>query len=407
MNVVIRPQPLSGTVTAPSSKSDIQRIAVCAMMADNKTVIRHNSGADDVRTVFSCLSALGAEVAHGDGYTSVIPHDPPSEASLFCGESGAVSRFLIPAAAAICGLVRADGLPGLRRRPLLPLVGSMRQNGCEIDSDSLPMEIKGRLLPGDYRIRGDISSQFISGLLMALPKLSGPSRIITEGKTASSGYIEMTLSVLREFGVRIEKQDNIFLISPSGYLSPGEISAEGDWSCAAYILACGSGVSASGLRDDSLQRDKMIKPLIGEISSLGGGDLVIDVSDIPDLVPALAAVASVCHGSVRIVNAGRLRVKESDRLETTHSVLAAMGADISVSEDGLIIRGVKKLHSAVIPSYGDHRIVMAAAAAAARSAETGGFEGELKITNAEAVNKSYPGFFDHYRFLGGDVSYEL
>lgn len=407
MTAVIKPSRLRGTVAAPSSKSDIQRIAICSMLSDRPTKIIHNSSADDVKAVFACLRSLGADVCDAPDGTTVIPGKCPDSVSLFCGESGAVSRFLTPVAAALCGDVTVDGMPGLRKRPFTELISVIGRHGVTADSDTLPFRLSGRLTPGEYRIRGDISSQYISGLLMALPTLGGPSAIVAEGEITSAGYIEMTMSTMRKFGVYTEKNGNVFSVNPSEYISPEMTVSEGDWSGAAYILACGGDVSVSGLDPASLQRDRRIADILSSVRRLSGDLLTVDVSDIPDLVPAIAASAASCGGTVRMINAGRLRIKESDRLETTRSTLGAMGADISADSDSMTVRGVPSLHGAVIESHGDHRIVMAAAAACASVTERGAFDGELIITGAEAINKSYPDFFEHYKALGGNVRYEL
>ena len=407
MNVIIKPGILSGTVPAPSSKSDIQRIAICAMLSDNATVLYHNTSSDDVDTVFRSIGELGAEVVRENGRTVIRPGKAPEKADLFCGESGAVSRFLIPVAAAICPNIHADGMPGLRKRPFAELVSVMHLHGCSIDSDTLPMNIEGRLTPGEYRIKGSISSQYISGLLMALPLLRAPCRITVEDTLSSAGYVDMTISVMKRFGINVMKSGTVFDILPSKYISPGSIRAEGDWSGAAYILSCGRDVSVSGLNGSSLQRDSAASGLLRDIADIRGGSMEIDIDDIPDLLPALAAAASTCRGTVIFTNAGRLAVKESDRLGSTAEVLRSMGADVITGPDSMTVHGVESLHGCVVSSHGDHRIAMAAAAAAARSAENDGFEGELTITGAESVKKSYPDFFEHYRQLGGNVEYEL
>jgi len=310
---------------------------------------------------------------------------------------------MLPVAAALCDEVLIDGDAGLRARPMGELISEMERRGCSIDGDSLPLRIKGRLRPGEYISGGKISSQYASGLLLALSVLAGESVLTLNDSLENSGYIAMTVEALRLFGADIEIRVQRFYINGGRLISPGSVDIEGDWSGAAYLLGCGRGVELTGLNPESSQKDKEIVPLLSKIRALRDGEIYIDCGNIPDLAPVLAAVAASCRGVVRLYNIKRLRFKESDRIKAICETLSALGADISISEEGLVICGADKLHGAVVSSFGDHRIVMAAVVSASAAAETGKFDGELIIRGAEAVNKSYPGFFTDYKSLGGEI----
>jgi len=405
MNIRIVPHALRGCVKAPPSKSQAVRLIICAALADLPT--RINIGGvlpDDIKAALDAAAALGCGIVEGDGYVLISPPEEyPNKADIFCRESGAVARFILPAAAALCDEVSIDGDAGLRARPMGELISEMERHGCSADGDSLPFRIKGRLRPGEYMSGGNISSQYASGLLLALSVLPGESVLTVDDSLENSGYIAMTVEALRLFGADIKIRGENFYIKGGRLKSPCSVDVEGDWSGAAYLLSCGRGVELTGLYPESCQRDKEIVPLLSKIRTLQGGELNIDCGEIPDLAPALAAAAASCRGIVRFFNIERLRFKESDRIKAICETLTALGADISLYEEGLAIRGADKLHSAVVSSFGDHRMVMAAAVAAAAAAENGKFDGELIIRGAEAVKKSYPGFFSDYESLGGEI----
>lgn len=273
-------------------------------------------------------------------------------------------------------------------------------------SDSFPLKTGGRISAGEYVMRGDVSSQFVTGLLMALSYLGG-GKIKLLPPVQSRPYIDITLAVLKRFGADIKEENNTFYINSHG-LKGCDFTVEADWSNAAFHLC--SGVEVTGLNPDSAQGDKAIiavlKKMGAEIAQNGGSfkadvsrlhGCEIDASDIPDAVPVLAALAASADGKTVICNAERLRLKESDRIQTTASMLRSLGADVAETDDGLIISGKPALDGGETPSYNDHRIAMAAAVAAIKC------RGAVIIRNAEAVNKSYPAFFDDYNKLGGNA----
>ena len=419
-----------GTIRAIASKSEAHRLMVCAALASapagRETLIACPDSSEDIDATARCLNALGAVVRYEHDGFFVTPikeknvSSPQSPAVLDCGESGSTLRFLLPVSGAL-GLAVSINMGGrLSLRPLSPLRDEMASHGCTLSGPGhSPLTCEGRLVHGNYTLPGNISSQFVSGLLFALPLLKGDSVIRVTGVLESRPYVDMTLDALRMFGIEVsEEQDQVFRI-PGGQTacSPGNAKAAGDWSGAAFWLAAGAigkgSVTCSGLDPDSRQGDRAIAGLLKRLGAhvscvrdavtvspgvLRGID--IDAGDTPDLVPVLAVVACVAEGKTIIRNAGRLRMKESDRLRTLAVSLSGLGADIAETDDGLVIRGKKTLSGGETQSHGDHRIAMAAAILSAACT------GPVAIRDAEAVRKSYPGFFeDLSSALGGACEY--
>ena len=438
MNVKIIPRSLSGKVKAIPSKSQAHRALICAALSDKPTRIECGGESNDITATSSCLSALGATITRGHGGYNVHPLNLDSNSaavSLPCKESGSTFRFLLPVAAAL-GRKSSFILEGrLPDRPLSPLYEELVRHGCGLSPQGAnPFCGEGKLTPGIYSLDAGVSSQFISGLLFALPLLDGDSKLHLTGKIESFPYIELTLSMLEKFCIMFEFKDMTFSIPGNQkYISPETIYIEGDWSNAAFWLTAGAlgekDITCEGLDLQSRQGDKAIKNILAQFGAqiktkpfpphedktdikntvsktetnfcsvtVSGGKLKgieIDAGDIPDLVPVLAAAAASAEGTTVIRNAGRLRAKESDRLAAISSVLNELGADVRVTEDGLLIKGVSSLKGGKVSSWGDHRIAMTAAVAASLCIEP------VEIHNAQAVNKSYPGFFDDFKLLGG------
>jgi 3-phosphoshikimate 1-carboxyvinyltransferase len=353
-----------------------------------------------------------------DGFfiTPVKKEIENTSAELDCGESGSTLRFLLPVCGALGSRASFNMEGRLPSRPLSGLYEEMTAHGCTLSAPgSSPLTCEGKLKSGNFSLPGNISSQFISGLLFALPLLEGDSNIRVTGVLESRPYIDMTLSALDLFNVKIEETENQTFHVKGGqsYQSPGTIYAEGDWSNAAFWLSAGAvgagSVTCTGLDINSCQGDRAITELLARFGArvsreddkvtVSSGELRgidIDAADTPDLVPVLAAVASVARGETVIRNAGRLRIKESDRLRTVAAVLSSLGANIAETGDGLIIQGQKTLSGGETESFGDHRIAMTAAVLSSACS------GQVVIKNAEAVNKSYPGFFEDFKTaLGG------
>ena len=391
MNVKITPAKLSGNIRAIASKSYAHRAIIAAALADESTEIILNTTSMDIETTLSCMRAMGAEIAKTERGFLITPIKKVIKGiTLDCGESGSTARFLIPLAAAIGSETVFTGHGRLPERPQKELVDAITSGGGRASGDKLPMTVYGGMKSGVYEISGDISSQYVTGLMFALAALEGNSEIHLTSPLQSAPYVDITMQVLRDFGVKIEKEESSYKIQGGKFVSPREYFVEGDWSNAAFWLVAsrmGSDIAVTGLRPDSLQGDKAVLTATGQEE--------IDASQIPDLVPILAVYAASRKGQTRIINAERLRIKESDRLSTVTENLKALGADVQELPAGLIINGSGRLYGGKTEGSGDHRIVMAMAIAATIC------ETSVIIEGAEAVAKSYPNFFEDYNVLGG------
>lgn len=396
MNISISPALLHGSVTPPPSKSDAHRLLIAAALADRKTTMRLHAGNDDIDATIRCLHALGAVIEKKDGCVQITPIAAQKEKPLCdCGESGSTLRFITPVAAALQGAV-LTGCGRLAERPMEPLLSLLRDHGCLVSAEGLPLTVSGGLKSGAYALRGDISSQFVTGLLYALPLLPGDSEIILTTPLQSRGYVDMTLRALRQFGIVIEEKENAFRIPGcQRYIAPeGELSPEGDWSGAAFWYGAnyaGSDIAIHGLLENSTQGDKSIAYLAQELPD------EIDVGNIPDLLPILSIMACKKMGTTRFVNAARLRIKESDRLYACESMIKNLGGKAETSPDTMTVFGTGRLVGGTVDSMNDHRIVMSAAIASCLC------EKEVIILGAEAAKKSYPAFLRDFEQLGGNV----
>jgi 3-phosphoshikimate 1-carboxyvinyltransferase len=386
---LIKPASLHGCLYGIPSKSDLHRLLICAALADQPTTLHFSADAtlcDDILATIACLQEIGAETKHTEDGIRVIPGPAPSRPlSFFCRESGSTLRFLVPVAAALAEESSFTGSGKLPNRPLGELLKTMHQNGVTYTYEKadayLPLHLTGKLSAGNFSLPGDISSQYLTGLLFALPLLSGDSNLILTSPLQSSPYLEMTLSRLRLFQIQIEETEHGFHIPGNQkYRSPLHCQVDADWSNAAFWLVAkklGSQIALRGLNPDSLQGDRVIRDLISDWDNVA----VIDLKNIPDLYPALAVLARGTGKAIRFLHTERLRLKESDRLLATERLLSGIAAG-------------------TVDSFGDHRIVMAAAIAATLFGPDTG----VLIHGAEAVSKSYPDFFTHLKALGGNVS---
>ncbi|MBQ8813348.1 MAG: hypothetical protein IJZ85_02470 [Lachnospiraceae bacterium] len=471
MQARITPGKLNGKIDAVSSKSYLHRMILCAALSESDTVIYLNCRSKDVDATIRCAEAMGAKVEVRDGKVVVHPvkhalgapivgaEDDParmlaaqeakvskaSKASdgcvstpplLDCGESGSTARFVLPMTVAVCGGGTLVGAGRLPERPFGAICTVMEENGCSFSSYSLPMTVTGPLKSGVYRIPANISSQYISALMMSLPLVDGDSEIVFTTEVESEGYLDITESVMNDFGMVLVKTKNGYKIKGNRrYRSPGEITAEGDWSNGAFWVAAnalGCGLEIGNLKEGSLQRDCRIvdvarKLFLGEtqqeLESVGkaaGGsalavqseteamaaevaagnvneEITVDGADIPDIIPISAIMACGRVGRTRFTNCHRLRLKESDRLMSVASIICTLGGSAIVEKDDLIVDGCGKLVGGEVDSFVDHRIVMSAAIAATICT------GEVVINNAQDVAKSYPNFFEDYCDLGGKV----
>lgn len=391
--VEIKNSILNGEVVIPPSKSAAHRALICSFLADGGEV---NPIIDsyDMRATTGALSAIKND-----------------EEIVDCIESGSTLRFLIPVAAALGKSVTFVGSGRLPERPIGDYLRLFPQHNVKCVSEGgLPLKISGKLTSGDYEIAGNVSSQYITGLLLALPILDGDSRIILTTPLQSKPYVDMTIKVMSDYGVEaLETNYGYFIKGNQSYQKRNYI-VESDWSQAAFFLVAGAisgDVTLLGLDLNSTQGDKEVvnilkrfgacievneKYIRAKKSALVG--IEIDATDIPDMVPSLAVAAAYANGTTTIKGAERLRLKESDRIESVVENLKKMGVDVSETPDGMIING-GELNGAKLDGYNDHRIVMAFSVAGLLA------NGKTTITDALSINKSYPSFFDDYNALGG------
>ena len=396
MNIQITPALLRGSVTPSPSKSDAHRLLIAAALADKPLFMRLQAANDDINATIRCLAGLGAGIEKKEDGVHVSPIGQANALPCCdCGESGSTLRFITPVAAALSGAV-LTGCGRLGERPMEPLLSLLRDHGCEVSDEGLPLTVSGGLQSGTYALRGDISSQFVTGLLYALPMLCGDSQILLTTPLQSRGYVDMTLRALRQFGIAIEEENNAFRIPGNQrYRSPmGELMPEGDWSGAAFWFGAnyiGSDISVLGLQENSTQGDKAIAHLAKSLPD------EIDVGDIPDLLPILSIMACKKSGTTRFVNAARLRIKESDRLQACEEMIRNLGGKAETAKDSMTVCGTGGLPGGTVDGMNDHRIVMSAAIASCICAAP------ITILGAEAVNKSYPAFFNDFKQLGGNA----
>lgn len=396
MDIRILPGKLQGNIAAIPSKSQAHRLLICAAFADKVTSLICPDTNRDIEATADCLRSLGAEIQRTSwGYLVKPIQNVPKTAILNCEESGSTLRFLLPVAGAL-GVNTTFQMAGrLPYRPLSPLWEEMERMGCQL---SRPTETTirccGKLNPGECRIDGGVSSQFITGLLFACSLLDGPSKITITGKLESKPYVDMTLDALKLFGRTVAD----FSVTPGSFISPGEITVEGDWSNAAFFLAAKaleSDITVENLNYESSQGDMACYRLFTDLTS----NCTIPCGDIPDLVPVLSVVAVAKCGAT-FENIRRLRLKESDRVASVIAMLEALGCQATATEDTLTVQPGKFI-GGTVDACGDHRIAMAAAIAAT-VAQT-----PVTILGAECVSKSYPGFWDEYQRLGGQYEFNL
>lgn len=417
--IQIQPRFISGSIQAIPSKSDGHRQLISAALssADTTLVIGPEPLSDDIQSTINCIRALGARVVRADDQRLLI-HPVrrdlriPTEVILDCGESGSTLRFMLPIVAALGRTVQVIGHGRLPDRPIQPLVDMLSTHGISFSGPKLPLKMSGQLSGGVFRLPGDISSQYVSGLLFALPLLDEDSEIQLTTALESAAYVDMTLNTLKIFGVRIELRQNGYFI-PGGqkFVSPEVCVTEGDWSNGAFFLCAGAmntPVNVAGLPPNSAQPDAVILSTIQEFGAdalrvrngfsvfpkpLKG--IIFSARNAPDLVPIVSVLACAAQGTTRIINAGRLRIKESDRLHALCTNLSALGASVEEDSDAMTIYGTGHLIGGSVDAFGDHRIVMAMAIASTIA------EKPILISGWNAVEKSYPTFFEDFRSLGG------
>ncbi len=418
MEIAITPRSLRGTIKIIASKSRAHRLLICAALSKNPSRLVIGESSQDIDATVRCLNALGADIQKTDEGFSVLPITKvPCDAVLDCGESGSTLRFLLPVIGALGCRAKLKLSGRLPSRPLSPLWEELEKGGMTLAwADETTLSCGGKLKSGAYTLPGNISSQYISGMLFALPLLSGDSTLYLTEELESAQYIAMTEDAIRTFGISFTFQNSTYKIPGLQRPSLSEnapLEVEGDWSNAAFWLVAGSmgeGITCEGLNPLSLQGDKEIVHLLRtfgakveesetavSVSKNKMGGIEIDASQIPDLVPILAVAACAAEGKTRIYGAKRLKIKESDRLQTVFEMLSALGANITKHEDGLTIIGGTPLSGGTVDSAGDHRIAMSAAVASTLCTSS------VFVKGAEAVNKSYPKFWEHFSALGGAI----
>lgn len=429
--IKIMPSTLKGEISVPPSKSISHRMLICAGFCSGKSILKNIAFSEDIRATIKGVEVLGAKaeyLAHcinrKTNDIAVTGNNRPlirKETVIECGESASTLRFLIPLASLTGGEVTFTGRGNLPKRPLDVYLEIFDKQGIRYkiqnnNNNNLPLTLCGSINPGEYQVRGDISSQFISGLMFALPLLEGDSRIEITAPLESRGYIDLTIDTLKKFSIVVENRDyEEFFIKGCQEYKAANCCVEGDFSQAAFWLAAGAlgaEIWCMNIDTDSLQGDRFILDIISKM----GGNLVygkgfikaegtsfllgitVDASECPDLVPVVAVLGALSSGTTKIVNAKRLRLKETDRLNAISTELNKLGAKISELPDGLIIKGRETLRGGAADSRNDHRIAMALAIASTRCREL------VVIKNSEAVNKSYPGFWDDFVKVGGVIN---
>ena len=402
MKVKILPSKTSGEVSAPPSKSFAHRYLIGSVLSRGKCVIKNIADSDDISATLSCIEQLGGSVTKDGNIVTVIPtNEKQIENAVFdCKESGSTLRFFIPVVLATgaknCTFL---GSERLLARGIKEYEKLFENSDVKIKSDKKSIEVNGKLTSGNYEISGEVSSQYTTGMLFALSRLSGKSTLKITGNAESRAYVDMTIKVLKDFGADItEPEKNFFEINGKGRLSPGEFTVEGDWSNAAFLIALSrlvGTISVSGLNENSVQGDRFLSVAF---DALDGENAEIDLKDCPDLAPILFSYAAYKNGG-KFINTRRLRVKESDRANVMAEELKKFGANVKVYENSVEIEKTQ-LKPPIVPLCGhnDHRIVMALSVLAAVFG--------AEIDGAEAVNKSYPDFFRVIKKAGVNV-YEI
>lgn len=407
MDVKITPSKLSGTVEIPSSKSFAHREIICASLSKGTSIISGVSFSKDIYATLSAMESLGAEYTiQNDTITIKGISTPKDTATIDCCESGSTLRFIIPIVSALGVSATLKGQGRLPERPITPFIRELPKKNVFFDyNNTMPFSMSGRLQSGTFELEGDISSQFITGLLFALPLLSGNSKIVMTSPLQSKPYVDMTIQSMANYGVEVQETDYGYSIQGNQEYKPLNHKVEGDYSQSAFFYvanAIGNNIILQNLLKNSIQGDKTIVEIC-EKSCYNRNDnrlnaYTINATDIPDLVPILAVLGCFGDSTSKIVGAERLKIKESDRLIATADALNRIGGKVTPTDDGLIVEPIEHFIGGTVDGFGDHRIVMATAIASTRST------GDITIIGANAIEKSYPNFFRDFKNLGGKIN---
>lgn len=400
MNVLIKPSVAQGSINAPPSKSCAHRLLICAALAKGRSVIENIGVNDDITATINCLKQIGARIEL-DGNKAVVDgidtENPQEKIDLFCNESGSTLRFLIPLSLVFAKEVSFRGSGRLMERPQSVYEELFKEKGCFLKRNGDSLIAGGHLTAGTYKVRGDVSSQFLTGLLFTLPLLEGDSKIILITALESSPYVDITIDVLNQFGVVVEKSVDGFFVKGDQHYQPRSLSVEGDWSNGAFLEAFNlidGDVKAENLNPNSFQGDRIYRDFYRLLKE---GSPTLDISDCPDLGPVLMACGALCNG-VKLVGTKRLKIKESDRGETMKAELNKFGVDVFVYDDEIIIpKSEIKAPVECVDCHNDHRIAMAMSLLCSRVGGT--------LAGAQCVNKSYPRYFDDIKSLG--IEFEI
>lgn len=410
----ISPSCPTGSLMLPPSKSVAHRALICAALSQTPCLVSPIDWSEDISATYEGLRVLGFEIEKRDNGVfsrGAAGYKRPKKAVIIdCGESGSILRFLPPLCAALGVEATFTGRGRLGSRPMDTLITLLSGHGVTIQGETLPLSIAGQLKSGIYTLPGNISSQYITGLLFSLPLLAGESRIQLTTPLESAGYVEMTVEALQAAGIHIETMTDSWRVPGGQKYHADLLTVEGDWSQAAFfgiMGAIGGPIVLSGLRSDSLQGDHALVGLLAEFGAkvyqtpdtltVSKGTLRgirIDAGQIPDLIPAMAVLGAFAEGETTIYNAARLRLKESDRLTAICEGINALGGSARELPDGLVVES-KGLQGGLASGAGDHRIVMALAAGACFA------KGPCKIEGAQNIAKTYPAFFEDYKQVGG------
>lgn len=418
MNVKIKPNEIKGKMKSIPSKSLLHRAIILSGIAKDREIILEqvNTISEDIEATLTCIEKLGAKTkVEGDSIRiTSLGNIKKSKVELHCKESGTTLRLLLPLVSTFSKEATVDCSEGLRKRPIRELIETLEESGLYFKEKGFPINISGNVTTDFFKISGDISSQYVSGLLLLSSLLDQRSSIYLTTKLESRAYVNITIKVLRDFGIIVnELEEGVFEIygGRDKILPPKEYQIEGDWSNAAFFLVggcLGDSIKMSGLNLESSQGDKKIVQILKKAGAIltCSDDFIssnrshlnsfeVDFSETPDLFPILSVVAALSKGQSILKGGERLKLKESNRIESTFQMLKSLGADVKKREDGLIIQGKEILDGGIVNSFNDHRIVMSATMASIKCKEP------VSIVNAGAVKKSYPNFFEDFKKVGG------
>lgn len=419
MDVLITPSPLKGTIKVPASKSILHRAIIAASISNGTSIIRNINYSDDILRTIEAMKSLGVTFISENDTLTIVGNDAfeLSNNLIDCHESGSTLRFLIPLLSLANEAVTFTGRESLMKRPLALYKSIFTKHKSTFKHNKNNVFIEGALRPGKYVVPGNISSQFITGLMLTLPLLSRSSTIIVTEKFESKPYVDLTIDVLSKFGITIEEGDNntYYIKGRQSYVAT-DVTIEGDYSQAAFFMAMGlfnEEINVLNLDHNSKQGDKEIVTIIkdfgGNITDIEGGyqvtrseltATIVDIEQCPDLGPISTAIACLADGTTDVKNAGRLRIKESDRLEAIQTAMNELGGFVLSDADTLTIGGKPKLDGdGDVDSFKDHRIVMSVVSISTMCKKP------FIIRDADSINKSYPSFFDDFISLGGNVKY--